>query len=101
MNDNQILGQAAAFFKSNYSALTAEAIVAFFVVADKQRATVGEIASAMGLAETKMFEHLGSLREGSGAGLVALHVLEGGVSEVTLTLVGEQAKEAFLTAIPG
>lgn len=101
MRDNEILGQAAAFFKRNYPGLSPEAIVAFFVAADKSGATIGEIAGAVGVPETKLFEHLGTMREGSGAGLVSIQPLDGGRNAVVLTDRGEQAKADFLATLAG
>lgn len=92
MSNRDLLELAAAKFKERYPALTAEAMVAFFIIADYETPSIGEIAVAIGMPDTQVFHNLAPLRD---AGLITVEAQSSGGSIVHLTESGQEAKQVI------
>lgn len=92
MTNRALLEQAAAAFTERHPALTAEALIAFIIVADLEQPTIGEIAVAMGVPDTQVFHHIAPLRD---AGLISVTPKRTGSNIVTLSELGHETKEAI------
>lgn len=98
MSDREILQQAAAVFREQYPALTAEAVIIFIVIADHEAPTIENVSASMSQTEAHVFHHTAPLRD---AGLVVLQPDQNGSRKILLTGRGEEAKIAITEVIAG
>ena len=98
MSNREILQQAATVFRDQYPTLNAEAVIAFFIIADQEEPTVDDISLAIGLHDMQVFQYMAPLRN---AGLVSLQTEDSGVNRVLLTGRGEEAKQAIMGLLTG
>lgn len=92
MNDQEILQKASSYFKSTYPGLSAEAVVCFLVLADLDQPSVQDVAVSMRMTPQDVLGHITLLSDASGAGLITM---QNGGSQLSLTGLGEQAKQAI------
>lgn len=99
MSNKEILQHATAFFKQHYPGLTAESVICFLVLVDLgDGATVGQVASAVGMAEPNCYQHMAQLTAGIGAGLISFQNSGDGANHVHLTDAGMAARDAVQAA---
>ena len=98
MSNREILQMATDVFKSGYPSLDAESVIAFLVIADHDKPTIGDISIAIGMPDMQVFQHMAPLRN---AGLVTVEPQSNGSNIIVLTERGEDAKQAIAEIFAG
>lgn len=98
MSNREILQMVTSVFKSNYPSLDAESVIAFLVIADHDKPTIGDISIAIGMPDVQVFQHMAPLRN---AGLVTVEAQSTGSTTILLTEQGEEAKQAIADIFSG
>ncbi len=98
MSNREILQMATDVFKKGYPSLNAESVIAFLIIADHDKPTIGDISVAIGLPDMQVFQYMAPLRN---AGLVTVEAQSTGSTTILLTERGKEAKQAIADIFSG